>query len=104
MKNMEKWEIELRAKLNEELADGLYEFSNDRFSGYTGKQGKINMEVAWQKEIRKYTHPAIFDEKCKRTPRKKKKWIKKQKSYKRIYSASFNLEDFKKELYNFFTK
>ncbi len=52
---MEQWEIDLRAKLQKELPDGLYEigFPGSKIQGWTGKGGKIDMEVALHKELRK---------------------------------------------------
>lgn len=50
---MEWWEVELRAKLNQELDDGLYLIgSPPDHIAYTGKQGKIEFDIALQKMIR----------------------------------------------------
>lgn len=55
MEEMEQWEIDLRAKLEKELPEGIYELSNDAgFVALTGKQGKINYEVEFMREVRKY--------------------------------------------------
>ena len=68
MEQMEQWEIDLRIKLQEELPDGLYDigFPGSKVQGWTGKGGKIEMEVAFQKEIRKmakYFKPEVEEEK-----------------------------------------
>jgi hypothetical protein len=49
---MEKWEIELRAKLEEELEEGTYEIGGPHAMALTGKKGKIEFEVALQKYVR----------------------------------------------------
>lgn len=52
---MEKWEEDLRAKLQAELPDGPYNFGTPvGLNLVTGKGGAIEFEVAVQKEIRKY--------------------------------------------------
>lgn len=52
---MEQWEIDLRAKLQKELVDGLFQVGTPGgIHLWTGKGGAIEIEVALQKEIRKY--------------------------------------------------
>lgn len=52
---MEQWEIDLRDKLMKELPDGLYSWGDgDKIWGYTGKGGKIDMEVALHKALKEY--------------------------------------------------
>ncbi len=51
---MEKWEKDLRSRLNKELSDGLYKIGiPGSVHCYTSKQGKIDFEVAMQHELRK---------------------------------------------------
>ena len=47
------WEKELREKLNKELPDGVYDIGHGNFVCYTGKQGKIELEVEVMKELKK---------------------------------------------------
>ncbi len=49
---MEKWEKEIRAHLNETLKEGLHQIGDSPFVAWTGKQGKIDFEVAVLKELR----------------------------------------------------
>jgi hypothetical protein len=53
MSKEEKWEEELRKKLNEELPEGIYDISESNLVCYTGKQGKIDLEVEVIKELKK---------------------------------------------------
>lgn len=46
---MEQWEIDLRAKLEAELPEGAYEISGNKDIMLTGKQGRIEYEVALHK-------------------------------------------------------
>lgn len=52
---MEQWEIDKRAKLEKELPEGLYQIGGG-YQGalmyHTGKEGKINFEIALEKRIR----------------------------------------------------
>lgn len=43
---MEQWEKELRKKLEKELLEGAYEVKTGLGIMWTGKQGKINSEIA----------------------------------------------------------
>lgn len=54
---MEKWEIDLRKKLNELLSDGLYDIGFENMVCHTGKQGKIDFEIILRKEINKMFPP-----------------------------------------------
>lgn len=78
-KIIEQWEIDLRAKLEKELLEGCYDVSGGNLVVYTGKQGKIDVEVAFQKEIRRFIHPKTISDRIlkQRIPRKKKKQLKK---------------------------
>ncbi len=53
---MEKWEIDLRSKLEKELSDGLYRIGSGNFMGWTGKGGQIEFEVALIKNAKDYIH------------------------------------------------
>lgn len=50
---MEQWEIDLRTKLEKELPDGQYQIGGGAYIMWTGKQGKIESEVALHKELQK---------------------------------------------------
>ncbi len=72
---MEQWEIELRERLQKELPEGAYELGDGvGFIALTGKQGKIESEVIFQRLIR---NDSIFKPLAKRLPRKRKKWLMK---------------------------
>lgn len=58
---MEKWEIELREKLEKELPDGYYECGTSPWIFGTGKGGKINFEVNLRKEHKRWTYTKIDD-------------------------------------------
>ena len=49
---MEDWEIELRDKLDKELESKLYEIREGEFVVFTGKQGKIDLEVGIERTLR----------------------------------------------------
>ena len=49
---MEDWEKELRAKLNEELEDKLYQVGEGEWVAFTGKQGYIDCEVEIERTFR----------------------------------------------------
>ena len=49
---MEDWEIELRDKLDKELESKLYEIREGDFTVFTGKQGKIDLEVEIERTLR----------------------------------------------------
>lgn len=50
----EGWEGNLREKLKKELPDGCYDMSTKRMTLFTGKGGRIEMEVALQKALKGY--------------------------------------------------
>ena len=50
-KDSKKWEEELRKKLNKELSEGIYDISMGNLVCFTGKQGKIDLEVEVIKEL-----------------------------------------------------
>ena len=52
MNEMEQWEIDLRAELNEEIPKGIYNIGSEGIVVYTGKAGIINYIVILEKEIR----------------------------------------------------
>tara|TARA_Y100001937_G_scaffold3528_1_gene4756 strand:+ start:573 stop:749 length:177 start_codon:yes stop_codon:yes gene_type:complete len=52
-KEKKKWEEEFRKKLNEELPEGIYDISAGNLVCFTGKQGKIDLEVGVIKELKK---------------------------------------------------
>jgi len=52
-KEKKKWEEEFRKKLNEELPEGIYDISAGNLVCFTGKQGKIDLEVEVIKELKK---------------------------------------------------
>jgi hypothetical protein len=52
---MEQWEVDYRAKLEEEISEGIYEIGVPPIIGWTGKGGYINFLVALRKEAEKYT-------------------------------------------------
>jgi len=52
-KDSKKWEEEFREKLNEELSEGIYDISEGNLVCFTGKQGKIDLEVEVIKELKK---------------------------------------------------
>ena len=52
-KDSKKWEEEFRKKLNEELSEGIYDISAGNLVCFTGKQGKIDLEVEVIKELKK---------------------------------------------------
>ena len=52
-KDSKKWEEEFRKKLNEELSEGIYDISEGNLVCFTGKQGKIDLEVEVIKELKK---------------------------------------------------
>ena len=52
-KEKKKWEEEFRKKLNEELPEGIYDISAGNLVCFTGKQGKIGLEVGVIKELKK---------------------------------------------------
>ena len=45
----EKWEIDLRAKLESKLEDGYYQFEGNGYVFGTGKQGAITFKVKEEK-------------------------------------------------------
>ena len=49
---MEQWEIDLRAKLGEEIKDGGYQIGSGKWIVWTGKLGYINYLVEVQRSIR----------------------------------------------------
>ena len=49
---MEEWEKELRARLNKELTDKLYQLGEGKWVVFTGKQGYIEVEVEVEKTLR----------------------------------------------------
>ena len=49
---MEDWEVELRARLNEELEDKMYQVGEGDWIAFTGKQGYIEVEVEVEKTLR----------------------------------------------------
>ena len=49
-KDSKKWEEEFRKKLNEELSEGIYDISAGNLVCFTGKQGKIDLEVELKKK------------------------------------------------------
>ena len=51
-KDSKKWEEEFRKKLNEELSEGIYDISTGNLVCFTGKQGKIDLEVEVIKELK----------------------------------------------------
>ena len=51
---MEQWEIDLRAKLENELPNGCYVIEGGDMVFATGKCGKIEFEVALRKAASKY--------------------------------------------------
>ena len=51
-KEKKKWEEEFRKKLNEELPEGIYDISAGNLVCFTGKQGKIDLEVEVIKELK----------------------------------------------------
>lgn len=52
---MEQWEIDLRAKLEKEVSDGIYNIGNkDTGACLTGKDGYINFLVELQRLAQEY--------------------------------------------------
>jgi len=51
-KEKSDWEKELRKKLNKELSEGIYDISEGNLVCFTGKQGKIDLEVEVIKELK----------------------------------------------------
>lgn len=49
---MDDWEKELREKLDSELTDKLYEIKAGDYVMFTGKAGKIDLEVEVEKTLR----------------------------------------------------
>jgi len=47
------WEKKLREKLERELPDGAYRLLTDNGIIMTGKGGKINFEIEFEREIRR---------------------------------------------------
>lgn len=47
------YEEKLRKKLNKELPEGIYDISEGNLVCFTGKQGKIDLEVEVIKELKK---------------------------------------------------
>lgn len=78
---MEQWEIDLRIKLEKELPEGAYEVSGANLVLWTGKQGKINDEVAFYKAYKNEDLLFTSKKSIGRLPRKKKKFLKKQCNY-----------------------
>lgn len=58
-KEIEQWEIDLRARLDEELSDGAYDISSPGLSLSTGKGGYIEYQVQLEKMYRKYSSTGI---------------------------------------------
>ncbi len=50
---MEDWEIKRRAYLEKTLKEKPYCISTEPFVCWTGKQGKIDFEISFEKELRK---------------------------------------------------
>jgi len=50
---MEKWEKELREKLQAEMPERLYTIGSGKLTAVTGKAGYIDYRVAMQQELRK---------------------------------------------------
>lgn len=51
---MEQWEIDLRTKLEKELPEDMYNIGMPGFVCWTGKLGRINVEVEFIRACRTY--------------------------------------------------
>lgn len=100
---MEQWEIDLRTKLDEEIAHGTYKIGGEKLCALTGKAGYINYLVELERYIR-MDAAAIIKE-----LEDEKSWENTKSLYKQMMEdgssekySTFNLEEFAKQLKDFY--